>query len=166
MPIRGEAYGSECLSAVLGSDAPSEEPAPTPRVDRVLRWIVGVGFGVALLGTVLPWSRFGVGSDRFGAWGHDLRWSLVVAASAVLGAAWWTVVRRMRERPLADELAVALAGLVVVGSLVAIWRPPPFTRTWLGPWVAAAGGAIALAGVLANVRTVRRRARAGGSERS
>lgn len=166
MPIRGEAYGSECLSTVLGPDVPSEEPAPALTIDRLVRAIVGVGFGLALLGTALPWSRFGVGSDRFGAWGHDLRWSLVVAASAVLGVAWWIVGRRMRERSLADRLAVALAGLVVLGSLVAIWRPPPFTRTWLGPWVAGAGGLIAIGGALAAARTDRRRARAGGSERS
>jgi hypothetical protein len=166
VPIRGEAYGSECLSAVLGPDAPSDEPAPAPAIDRAMRWIAGVGFGVALLGTALPWSRFGVGSDRFGAWGQDLRWSLVVATSSVLGVTWWLAVLRMRERPRADELAIALAGLVILATLLAIWRPPPFTRTWLGPWVSGVGGLIALAGALGTAWILRRRARIGEPERS
>jgi hypothetical protein len=57
-------------------------------------------------------------------------------------------------------LAVA-AATIVVGSALAIARPPAFTSPWLGPWVCAAAGAI----VLATIAIVRRGARSSNAAR-
>jgi hypothetical protein len=51
-----------------------------------------------------------------------------------------------------DTAVAVLAGLVGVFALLSIWHPPAFTRTWIGPWIAVLGGAVACAATLAERR--------------
>jgi hypothetical protein len=154
VPVRGRVIGSDCLPEVLGPDAPTGVSA-TREPGAVERAIAGVAFVVALAATTLPWSRFGVGSGVFGAWGRTPRWALVAAVASALGCVVWLV--RLLVRP-ADgrwwDLGLSvLGGLVVLGAVLAIARPPAFTRTWLGPWIAIPAGAAAC---LASVAALRR----------
>jgi hypothetical protein len=144
VPVRGRVLGSECLAAELGPDAPAPklpERDPTANAHRVVR----AAFGVAVVATLVPWSRFGAGSAPFGAWTAAPRWATLAAAAAVIGLVlslagrWWGVAAGIRD------LATAVAGgLVAIASALAIARPPAFTSPWLGPWMAIAAGAIAM----------------------
>jgi hypothetical protein len=157
VPVRGHVYGNECLADALGTDVvPDGAPSAEPSRSR-LGWI-SVGFGVAIIGVALPWSRFGLGSDPLGALGRQPRWSWLVAGAAAAGLLWSFLEPRLPvERPAAF-ITLVLASLVVVGSALSIGRPPPFTRTWLGPWIAAGGGAVALiAQLLTQTMAARRR---------
>jgi hypothetical protein len=157
IPVRGRTFGTECLVVALGPEAPQEaaEPAPPGRTfDR----LVGAGFALAVGASALPWSRFGVGSDAFGAWGRDARWSLLEAAAATVGLLVWVVARRLPPSPRLDAIAAVLAALALEGSLLAIVRPPSFTRTWIGPWVGVVGCALALWAAIGSLRQARRTA--------
>jgi hypothetical protein len=99
-----------------------------------------------VLSTALPWSRFGPGSGPFGAWDGPARWALVAAVVATAGALIWLAESALgRGRLPADGLLAGLGAATALAAAMAIWRPPPFTRPWLGPWVAIAGGIWALA---------------------
>jgi hypothetical protein len=154
VPVRGVAYGPECLGDVLGDDVPPvETPRPTRSpADRA----AGVAILVALVATLAPWTRFGTGSGWLhGAWSVDARWSMLAAISALVGAvAWW------RMRPGREALArrvglVACVG-VAVGSLLAILNPPPFTKPALAPWIALATGVVAFVALVTGSRARRR----------
>lgn len=156
-PVRGLSLGSECLAGVLGPDAPAQAPR-NGRGAGSARWdVVGVAFGVAVLASLLPWSRFGEGSGPFGAWGQSPRWSLIAAVAAVAGLGVWLVLRLSQRRPMPpwDLVEVVLAALVAGGALLALVRPPSFTRPWIGAWVAAAAGVVALV-VALSARTASR----------
>ncbi|HJY31620.1 MAG TPA: hypothetical protein VJ573_01865, partial [Actinomycetota bacterium] len=83
--MRGENFGSECLADVLGSDAGDATDPSTPLPDRNVRTLALAAFGLAVLVTALPWSRFGPGSGAFGAWTRSGHWSLVAALAAIGG---------------------------------------------------------------------------------
>lgn len=137
-------FGAECLSEVLGSDAPSE-PETDPRpADAPARTVSRIAFALSVLATLLPWSRFGPGSEPFGAWSRSARWSIVAGAVAIAGLALSLAQRRPGLRtPGWDAVAAGLGAAVAVASLFAILFPPAFSRPWLGPWVAAASGILA-----------------------
>jgi hypothetical protein len=139
IPVRGITVGQECLAVALGDEAPPESPPITPPVD-VSRWITAGGFAVAVVATLLPWSRFGTGSEPFGAWGDSFRWSLVAAVAGVVG------LFLAATRPRSRGGVVVAAAIVVAASILSVADPPAFTSPWLGPWIALAGGATALVG--------------------
>ena len=146
VPVRGQVFGPECLPTVLGSEGatlPHAVPAP-PRDVRLV--VVAAGFVVALIGTVLSWTRFGVGSGTFGGWGiSPLRWSTVASPAALLGAviAVILVARRRDPGTFASVALLVLGSAAVVGAALHSVNPPPFTQAWLGPWVTLGGAAVA-----------------------
>jgi hypothetical protein len=153
IPVRGRVLGTECLPDPLGRHTPVPARRGPPLTGADL--VAGVGFGLALLATALPWSRFGVGAGPFGAWGGTPRWSLLAAISALAGTAVWVARLGSRggDRRAFDAVLAVLGALVALGSALAIWHPPAFTRVWVGPWVGLLGG---LAGCAASLAAVRR----------
>jgi hypothetical protein len=151
VPVRGVAYGPECLSEVLGDGAPAvEAPRPTRApADRA----AGVALLVALVATLAPWTRFGTGSGWFhGAWGADVRWSMLAAISAVVAAiAWW--MAKPGGRTLARRVCLVACVGGAAGSLMAILNPPPFTKPALAPGVALVAAVVALVMLLAGAGT-------------
>jgi hypothetical protein len=155
-PVRGENFGSECLADVLGPDA-GDTPDPNPaRPDRAVRWLSLAAFGLAVLATALPWSRFGPGSEAFGAWTRSGHWSLVAAIAAIGGLV--ITAGRLRSRlrdPRWDVAIASLGALVVVASLLSVLFPPAFSRPWLGPWFAVGAGAMACGTSILAARSAR-----------
>jgi hypothetical protein len=140
IPVRGETLGAECLPAVLGAEVRMPE-IPEPEPGAVARTVARWAFGLAVLATILPWSRTGVGSGAFGAWTDPPRWSTLVAIAAV-AALLLALARGLA--PAAgttwNAVAVVAAGLVAAGAALSLLRPPDFSAPWLGPWVALAAG--------------------------
>jgi hypothetical protein len=155
-PVRGGNFGSECLADVLGTDAgDASDPSP-PRPDRGVRTLALAAFGVAVLATALPWSRFGPGSGAFGAWTRSGQWSLI-AALAAIGGLVITAARllsRLRD-PRWDVAIASLGALVVVASLLSVLFPPAFSRPWLGPWFGVVFGTVACGTSILAARTAR-----------
>jgi hypothetical protein len=152
VPVRGRVLGVECLEEALGPGLPTDVLPTTER--WTLPWaIVGLAFAVAASATVLPWTRFGEGSHPFGAWGRTAQWSVVAGIAAALGLAVWLTMRGLRIRPHPPWAMVesVLGAVVTVGATLATLRPPPFTRPWLGPWVALPAGIVACAAALATM---------------
>jgi hypothetical protein len=145
VPVRGLAYGAECVGTVIGEDRPVEPEAPRPRAPRR----VAVGFGLALVATVPPWTTFGDGSRIFGAWSLSPRWALLAALAAALGLA-AALVRLRRPRPDRrwDAVSIGLGVAVVAGAVLEWFRPPFPSRPSIVPWIAAAAGAFASAWAL------------------
>ncbi|HEU4832137.1 MAG TPA: B-box zinc finger protein, partial [Actinomycetota bacterium] len=155
-PVRGQNFGSECLADVLGPDAGDTTDASTPRPDRGARTFALAGFGVAVLATALPWSRFGPGSGAFGAWTRSGHWSLVAALAAIGGLIITAAQLRSRLRdPGWDVAIVGLGAFVVVASLLSVLFPPAFSRPWLGPWLAVVAGAMACGTSILAARSAR-----------
>jgi hypothetical protein len=148
VPVRGRVLGPECLAAELGDPAMTTPPEP----DRTVagRWVAFVGAVLALIATVGPWTRTGAGDRLLGAWVPSVRWSMVafVAAAALLPAAWW-----FRSHPARAGAVLVIVGGTAIGvaSALAIAFPPTFQAASWGPWVAALGGTIAVAGAIAGL---------------
>jgi hypothetical protein len=154
-PVRGKAYGVECLASVLGPDIAAAADPPTRMPDARARSVARLGFLLATLATVMPWSRFGPGAEAFGAWSRASRWSLVAGLAAVLGLGLSLAQRSPRLRTARWDLAVAGLGAVVTfASLLTVAFPPAFSRPWLGPWVASLGGVIACGATVVAARVV------------
>ena len=106
---------------------------------------VGIGLIAAVAASILPWTRFGISSGLFGAWGIvQLRWSTLAAASAALGLTLWIAMRltrRIEGRALIGLFVLSLAS--IAGTILHCYNPPPFTHAWLGPWVAIPSAALA-----------------------
>jgi hypothetical protein len=146
VPVRGQVLGAECLSEVLGPDAPREEARAGEGPGVTRRSVVGAAFAVAFVSTLLPWSRFGEGSGPFGAWGRSPRWSVLAAVAATLGLALWALQRRLDLRHPAWGIVLSgLGGLVALGAVLALLRPPSFTRVWFAPWIAIGAGIVVVA---------------------
>jgi hypothetical protein len=146
VPVRGRVIGPECLPQVLGPEDLGELPS-RPRPRRTLLWLSSAAFVVALVSTLLPWTRFGTGSGSFGAWSASFRWSLIAVGGAG-GGTLLAIVLVLRGRPVGRFSAAALAGLAVVvaaGAVLHALRPPSFTHASLGPWVALVAAAAGLA---------------------
>jgi hypothetical protein len=147
-------FGSECLPGIIGADAPTgSEVAPRPR-DAISRTIATIAFGAAVFATVLPWSRFGPGSDAFGAWSRSARWSQLAALAAVAGLVLALAQRGGRWRSSrGDAVVIMLAVAVVIASSLSLVFPPAFSRPWIGPWVAVVGGSVAAGASIVAART-------------
>lgn len=155
-PVRGETFGSECLGDVLGPDAGDTTDPSTPPPDRGIRTFALAAFGIAVLATAIPWSRFGPGSGAFGAWTRSGHWSLVAALAAIGGLVITTARLRSRLRDPGWDVAIACLGaLVVVASLLSVLFPPAFSRPWLGPWFAVVAGATACGTSILAARSAR-----------
>jgi hypothetical protein len=153
-PVRGRAFGSECLSSVLGPDAPTPVERDEVRPDRAIRVVTALAFGVAVVATALPWSRFGPGSGVFGAWTRAGHWSLLAAAAAGAGLVLAIVALRRTGASSKRDLACAvLGGSIVVASALSVMFPPAFSSPWLGPWVALMSGLIACGASVLAVRS-------------
>lgn len=148
IPVRGLVLGSECLSQVLGDDAPSAEPVASRRLGPA-----GFAFVVAALATLAPWTTLGDGSGPFGAWSTSPRWSVLAGIAAVVGVVVEVVGRRLPVRDRARRIVgVALGLAVVAGSALAFFRPPFPAGSVVTPWVAAAAGAAAAAASAVDLR--------------
>ncbi len=143
IPVRGGTLGAECLSSALGPHAIPAEAAPI-EPGGAARTLARIAFAVAVLATILPWSRFGAGAEPFGAWSRSPKWSLVAAIAAVVGLS-LSVARRFTPSPgPAWDVLLTVAGAVVVTACaLSMLRPPEFTSPWLGPWAALVAGLIA-----------------------
>ena len=150
-PVRGENFGTECLADVLGPDAAETTDLTRPSPDRGIRTFALAAFGLAVLATALPWSRFGPGSGAFGAWTRSGHWSLVAAIAALTAA---RLFSRLRN-PGWDVAIASLGALVVVASLLSVLFPPAFSRPWLGAWFAVVSGAAACGTSILAARTAR-----------
>jgi hypothetical protein len=145
IPVRGRVLGAECLPTVLGPetrmpDVPEREP------DRVPRAASRVAHALALVATALPWSRFGAGSEPFGAWSADPGWSMLVVVAALVGTLLPLGRRVAGGGPRSwDVVSLVAAVVVAAAAVLSIARPPAFTSPWLGPWVALAAGLAAAA---------------------
>lgn len=135
--------GRECLSAVL-EDAPPPEQIPSP-VRPLGGRLALVGFGLVVVVSVLPWSRFGDSSRYLGAW--TLHWSLLAALGGVAGLVFALVVARRPLDPRVEAAVYAFLGLlIVVTAVIQHRRPPILSEATFWPWVAVAGGALAILG--------------------
>jgi hypothetical protein len=148
VPVRGRVLGPGCLADELGDPAISTPPEP----DRAVAgsWVGFSGAVLALLATVGPWTRTGAGDRLLGAWVPSVRWSMVaaVAAAALVLLSWWFRTHPART----GAILVAVGGTVVaVAAALAIAFPPTFQAASWGPWVAGVGGALAVAGAVANI---------------
>ncbi len=154
VPARGRVLGSECLAGVLGTTVASESPTP-PERGRFLWGAIGIGFAVATIATLLPWTRFGEGSGPFGAWGRTAEWSLLAAVAGTSGLVVWLIGSRSATRAGVVWIAIegVLGAVVVLGAVLSAVNPPPFTRPWIGTWVACAGGAIVCGAAIARLRS-------------
>ncbi|MCI0633421.1 MAG: hypothetical protein L0206_05810 [Actinobacteria bacterium] len=113
-----------------------------------------IAFGFAALATMVPWSRFGPGSDAFGAWSRSARWSVVAGLAAVAGLGLALAQHRGRSRTARrDAIVIALAVTVVIASSLSLLFPPAFSRPWIGPWAALAAGSVAAAASFVAGRT-------------
>ena len=145
VPVRGRVLGSECLAAALGHNVRQDEDIPS-RAPWAAPWaLTGAGFALSVLATILPWTRFGEGSGLLGAWGRTTRWSVLATVAAVLGLGVWFALRRGAVRWSWVAVETALGAIVVLGAVLAIVRPPPFTRPWIGPWFALGAGLLSCA---------------------
>ncbi len=151
-PVRGDLIGPECLSAVL-----DEIPAPTPvpiRVPPVASRLVIGGYGLVVVLSIFPWSRYGDSSGFFEAW--TVHWSLlaVLAGLAGLAAALW-LSRRPADPRIEMALHGGLAVVVAAAAVLHLSRPPPLSASAVTPLFAIVAALIAVAGALMKFRALR-----------
>ena len=137
---------------MLGPDSATAPTAVPLRSHNPLFDLAGLGLLVAVVGSILPWTRFGQPSGIFGGWGVDpQRWSSLATYASLVGWILWAVWRARQREPSRTHstilLVVSLA--TAAGAILHILNPPPFTHAWLGPWVSIGGAALA---VLASAR--------------
>ncbi len=153
IPVRGSVYGPECLSFVL-EEAPPAEPRPIiPLIRGDL--LAMLGFGLVVVVSVFPWSRFGGASGPFGAWLRH--WSLPAVGTGAIGLIAAAAFRRRPRDPRIECAAylVLAAGVAAASYLHRIHPPPLSSATW-APIVAMAGAAVAAMGGAAKAGAVLR----------
>ena len=143
VPVRGEVFGSECLPPDLDPAGTALDQSAPP-----LRWPVvggGICWVVAVVASVFPWTKFGSGTNAFGAWAWDERGSMLAAPAAIAGLVVWWLGRR--RGPIAwwiwGQIVFGLEA--AAGSLLSFWNPPPFTKPAAAPLVSALAAASAAA---------------------
>ena len=144
VPVRGRLIGPECLSKVLVDPPPQPPPVPiAPSGERLAL----LGFGLLVITSVFPWSRFGDSSNYFGAWAPH--WSLAAAVAGVLGVLLVVVGRSRPVDPRLETTAHAVLAVVAAGAASLFHRNPPLlaeSTAW--PLFAVAAALIALMGAL------------------
>jgi hypothetical protein len=151
IPVRGRVVGVECVVSVLGEHTQVVVARGWSRTELV----AGSGLGLVAVASVLPWTRFGVGSAFLGGWDAVPSWSLLASVAGVVTfAVWWVVGRRSRR---GGDLVAIAGGVVAAGAaLLGFIHPPPFTKPWIGPVVALIGGVIAAGGAALDTRRAER----------
>jgi hypothetical protein len=141
-------YGPECLAEVLGPDGATGPAAVPSKPRNLLSDLAGLGLLVAVVASILPWTRFGQPSGLFGGWGiNPQRWSSLASYASFVGLVLWVAWRPGGVQSSLGRSAILL-GLGVAtaaGAVLHILNPPPFTHAWLGPWVSIGGAALAVA---------------------
>jgi hypothetical protein len=147
VPVRGTVFGPECLGLVLGEPPPAPRPAPRPVGDL----LAAVGFGLVVVLSIFPWSRFGAASGPLEAW--ERHWSLLAVAA---GAAGLVAVLMFRRRPRGDRIEGAtyltLAAVVAVAAYLHRLHPPPLSSASLAPLGAILGALVAATGAVMKLR--------------
>ncbi len=161
--------GTECLSTVLGPDAPETVPARVRPPGAAGFLVAGLGMAGAFVATALPWTNAVTSSHvrgLFGSWEiSPASWALMSALAATLGLLSWLIVRVRPAlmRPPALGVLGGLGALVAVGAVMFLVNPPFATHPWLGPWIAIAAAAIGVAGCGVAALRIRARPPAPGS---
>jgi hypothetical protein len=146
VPVRGTIVGVECLGRVVDDPPPRRKPPFT--ANTRVRPVAVAGFGLALVASVFPWSRFGNDSGWLQAW--TINWSLLAASAAAAGVLFAVLALRRPPDPRTETLAyLGLALLVAFGALLHLDRPPPLSASSLVPWLAVAGSVVAFGAGLA-----------------
>lgn len=159
VPVRGTLVGRECLGEVL-EDAPPLEGVPSPIRQRGGRLAL-IGFGLVVLTSVLPWSRFGDSSRYLGAWTLNLSLIAAVAGVAGLALALFVTYRPLDARAEGSAFGV-LGMLIVIAAVLQHRHPPLLSEATYWPWVAALGGALGIVAGGLKLRAVRGAGRANG----
>jgi hypothetical protein len=149
IPVRGRTFGAECLATVLGPEVPVPEEGPSRPPGITARIVARWALALALVGTMLPWSRAGVGAGAFGAWTDPPRWSSLAAVAAVAGLL-LSIARGFASSPGRGwDVGTAVAGaLTILGTGLAARQPPDFSGPWLGPWITLVAAAAAILALL------------------
>jgi hypothetical protein len=150
IPVRGKLVCHDCLGTVL-EDVPATS-APPERLPLPGRGdaFAAMGFGLVVVLSVFPWTRFGDRSGFLEAWLPH--WSLIAVGAATAGLVF--AVRTFR-RPLDPRVVasvyVALGLVVGAASILHRRHPPgaPLATAGTASRLALLGAAIALAGGLA-----------------
>jgi hypothetical protein len=159
VPVRGTIVGRECLPIVL-EDAPAPERIPSP-VRLVGGRLALVGFGLVVLVSVLPWSRFGDSSRAFGAW--TPHWSLIAAIAGVAGLAFAVLITYRPLDPRIETTVFAFLGvLIAVAAVIQHRHPPILSEATFWPWVAVLGGVLAVAGAVRKAKAILEARRSSG----
>ena len=144
IPVRGRVVGPECVGTLV-QDAPEEALRPPSLPPRRGDVSALVGFGLVLVVSVFPWSRFGDASRFLGAW--SLHWSLWCVTAALIGLTAALVSRRRPIEPVVVGAAyVVLGALVVVAAILQQRHPPLLSEATVWPMVAVLGGLAAVVG--------------------
>ena len=151
VPVRGRVVGVECVVSVLGEQVQPEPGRGWSRPELVS----GIGLGLVVLASILPWTRFGVGSRILGGWDSVPSWSLLASATGVLASVLWWLVQRGRRRG-AEVLTLVGGSVAAAAAFLTLIHPPPFTKPWIGPVVAMMGGAIAAIAAVTTLLAARR----------
>jgi len=158
-PVRGTIIGPECLSAVLDEGTSSSAP-PTLVVPNRGDALTILGFGIVVLVSVLPWSRFGDSSRFLAAW--TLHWSLIAVAAGLAGLVASLYTWRRHDRQLAASVVTGALGVVAfVTAQLHYQHPPPLSVGTPAPLIAVIGAAVAVLGAVLKAFAVLRAGRVG-----
>jgi hypothetical protein len=155
IPFRGRVLCSECAARELGDPVPA--PRPPDRRPRRPELIAAILLGVALLGTIPPWDRFGSLTGWFSAWSAEPDpWPMVASIGALAAAvvAVWLAVRG--RGPSRIGLAVCGVAALVggVASARAIFGAPEVVDHTVAPYLTLIGTAAAAILTLARLSRV------------
>jgi hypothetical protein len=152
VPVRGRLIGPECLPEIL-EDVVSAQPLAhpvRPTGDRLAL----LGFGLVMVLSALPWSRFGDSPRYFGAWA--VHWSLLAAAGGLGGLATVLIGRYRSIDPRLETAAYALFAIVIgVGGALQYLHPPLLSDSTVWPLVAVIAAALALLGAMVKLAALR-----------
>jgi hypothetical protein len=155
IPFRGEVLCAECAARKLGDPVP--EPQPPDRRPRRPELVAAILLGLAVLGTVPPWDRFGSLTGWFSAWGAEPEtWPLVASVGALtaMAVALWLAVRKRNPRRLQ---LMGLGILALVGAVASAWvifGAPPFVDHTVAPYLTLVGTTAAAILTLGRLRRV------------
>jgi hypothetical protein len=114
-----------------------------------------LGFGLVVVLSALPWSRFGDSSRFFGAW--TVHWSLLAAVGSLGGLAAALVGRYRSIDPRLETAAYAVFAVVMgAGAVLHYAHPPLLSDSTVWPLVAVLAAALALLGALVKLSALLR----------
>lgn len=149
IPVRGKLVCHDDLPTVLEDAPPAVAPSPPLPRPGGGDAVVIAGFGLVVMLSIFPWTRFGDRSGYFEAWLPH--WSLIAVAGALLGIA---LAVRALLRPVDPRLVAGSYSVlaVIVGAATVLHRhhPPgaPLATAAVASRLALLGAAVALVGGL------------------